>query len=144
MLREVDRQDHLVATNGTVLLAVELRSLACVQLEAQDGRSVPRLLYLAAVQVSAGDSARGSQRRRFLQTATAQVGPWPVACGDSRGIDRPRRCIPRMSHAARIGLRSWTISLGLGPMGRSQGADQQVRGSVSTRDYSLVPCLIAR
>ena len=36
-------------TNGTLLLAVELCSLACVRLAAQDGRSVPRLLYFAAV-----------------------------------------------------------------------------------------------
>jgi hypothetical protein len=47
-----------------------------------------------------------------LQTGTAQVGLSPVACGDACRIDRRRCCIPRMSHIARIGLRSWTVSLG--------------------------------
>ena len=35
-------------TNGTLLLAIELCSLACVRLEAKDSRSAPRLRYFSA------------------------------------------------------------------------------------------------
>ena len=48
-----------------------------------------------------------------LQTAAAQADLVPVTCGDSRGFDRRRRCIPHMSHAARIGpeagLSAWDL-----------------------------------
>jgi N-acyl homoserine lactone hydrolase len=43
-------------------------------------------------------------------TATAQVGTWSVTCGDARRLDQRLRCIPRMSHTVRIGLRSSTVS----------------------------------
>jgi hypothetical protein len=113
VLREVDRQDHLVATNGTVLLAVELRSLACVQLEAQDGRSVPRLLYLAAVQVSAGDSARGSQRRRFYRPPQLKSvhGLWP-AVTLAGSIDRDvasHVCPTQRGLGSEVGLSAWDL-----------------------------------
>jgi hypothetical protein len=47
-----------------------------------------------------------------LQTATAQVGLWSVACGDAPGIDRRRRCIPRMSRAVRIWAPKLDCQLG--------------------------------
>lgn len=42
-----------------------------------------------------------------LQTAMAHVGLWAATCCDACGLDRRLRCIPRMSRAARIGLRRW-------------------------------------
>jgi len=54
------------------------------------------------------DSAhsRPSAEPTVLQTATAQVGQWSVTCGDARRLNRGLRCVPRMSHAVRIGLRT--------------------------------------
>jgi len=48
-----------------------------------------------------------------LQTVTAQVGLWPVTRGDASHLDCRPGCIPRMSHAAKIGFNGRTISLGL-------------------------------
>ena len=52
--------------NGTILLAVELRSLACVSWKPKDGRSVPRLRYFAAVPIS--PSAEARRRDRTVNT----------------------------------------------------------------------------
>jgi hypothetical protein len=48
-----------------------------------------------------------------LRTATALASARSVACGDARRLDRRLRCIPRMSHAVRIGIETWAISLGI-------------------------------
>ncbi len=73
-----------------------------------------------------------------LQTATAQIGLWSVACGDGRGIDRRQRCIPRMSHAARIGLRSWIVSLGSAAVTAARGADLASPALLSDRSCPLI------
>jgi len=51
-------------------------------------------------EVSCTDSCTRQSSRAVVPTATAQVGLWPVICGDARGLDRRLRCIPRMSRAA--------------------------------------------
>jgi hypothetical protein len=40
-----------------------------------------------------------------LQTATEQVPPSPVACGNACSLDPQLRSIPRISHAPKVGLR---------------------------------------
>jgi|SRR5882724_1638559 len=64
----------------------------------------------AVPRLRAGSSRRGADG---FTTATAQASAWSVTCGDARRLDRRLRCIPRMSHAVRIGLETCTISLGI-------------------------------
>jgi hypothetical protein len=73
-IRGLEPLTFWLQTNGMLLLAVELYSLACMRLEAHDGRSVRRLLYIAAVRASTGDSPRVSQRRRFYRRSRFASG----------------------------------------------------------------------
>ena len=73
----------------------------------------PRARPSSSEQDGPGDplATRSPQGRWFYRPPQLKSvhSLWPAA---TRGIDRRRRCIPRMSHAERIELRSWTISLG--------------------------------
>jgi hypothetical protein len=53
-------------TNGTLLLAVDLCSLACVRLAAHDGRCAFRLLYVAAVRAFRSMAFSPSSRSRNI------------------------------------------------------------------------------
>ena len=73
-------------------------------------------------------SARVPKRKAGL-LASAQI---------SMGA-RLNRSLCQLKHQCfrRGRVQTRTVSLGIGPMRPSQGADQEVRGSVSTRDYPL-------
>ncbi len=81
---------------------------------------------------------RPARQGAVLQTAKAQVGLGSVTCGDARGLDRRLRCVPRMSHAPRIGPGTWTISLGSIPIHVGMAADQPDGATVGVRDRPLV------
>ena len=127
--RAASRSGHVQADPGPLLADALALLISCQGVLAAPRRVGPP-----------GPHARRVRGRKpmVLQTATAQVGPWPVACGDFRGIDRPRRCIPRMSHTARIGLRSWTISLGICAVQACVWTDLRGRLSVSGRKRPLL------
>ena len=89
--RAASRSGHVQADPGPLLADALALLISCQGVLAAPRRVSPP-----------GPHARRVRGRKpmVLQTATAEVGLWPVACGDACGKDRWRRCIPRMSHAA--------------------------------------------
>jgi len=70
------------------------------------------------------------------QTTTAQVGRYTMTCGDARGVHRRLCCIPHMSHAPAIWLRTCTISLGICPVTPVQG---RWPGHPGAREWPWLP-----
>jgi hypothetical protein len=66
--------------------------------------------YSVGYSASSGLSRASPEGAVLHQTATAQVGRWSVTCGDTCRLDRQLRCVPQMSHSARLGLRTWPSS----------------------------------